>query len=145
MMVFRRQSGTTPGPLALTALVLYAAGWVGFPLLGALKPSRAADPHAMTVGCAEASCCTARCYLDENGVHHCVPNEGASCDCGLSSKEAASRSVPALEVATLPRPDELSISLRPVANLHPLACSCLTVDLSVPSPPPKGGPRSSAS
>lgn len=46
-----------------------------------------AMPGAMTIGCREASCCTSRCYLDENGVHHCVPANQKSCDCGLSSGE----------------------------------------------------------
>ena len=50
-----------------------------------LQGRTAAMPGAMTVGCAEASCCTSRCYLDEHGVHHCVPANGRSCDCGLSS------------------------------------------------------------
>ncbi len=42
-------------------------------------------PGAMTKGCLKGSCCTSKCYLDKNGVHHCVHKSGDSCDCGLSS------------------------------------------------------------
>ena len=73
----------------LLALLFYAFASFSLPvrLTPELFLSRRAPvlPGAMTVGCSEASCCTSRCYLDEHGVHHCVPANGRSCDCGLSS------------------------------------------------------------
>jgi len=62
----------------------------------------AAVPGAMTIGCAEASCCTSRCYLDENGAHHCVHDEGHSCTCGLSAGNNSTPQLPISETATLP-------------------------------------------
>ncbi len=62
-------------------------------------------PGAMTVGCPEASCCTSRCYLDEKGVHHCVPANGRSCDCGLSSRETPASTTLAEDEAIIPASD----------------------------------------
>ena len=61
----------------------------------------AAMPGAMTIGCSMASCCTPRCYLDENGAHHCVPDDGQSCGCGLSSDDKSTPQLPFSETATL--------------------------------------------
>ena len=62
----------------------------------------AATPGALTIGCAEASCCSPRCYLDEDGVHHCVPAAGRSCRCGLSSSDKSTRQSTVSDIATLP-------------------------------------------
>ncbi len=43
------------------------------------------DAEAMTAGCSKKTCCTALCYLDKKGVHHCVHMHDESCENNLSS------------------------------------------------------------
>lgn len=125
----------------LLALLFYAFASFSLPvrLTPELFLSRRAPvlPGAMTVGCSEASCCTSRCYLDEDGVHHCVPAAGKSCGCGLSSGE-----IPA---GTLATGDEvlIPVSERPMRDQSStlFACEILPGPRSVlllpPTPPPR--------
>ena len=101
-----------------------------------------ADAEAMTKGCETETCCTPLCYLDKNGVHHCVhrPDAGHhedSCKCGVSTHDLSADPILHSTPGTLPRIEPLSpvlirdgwISRTPVlAENH---------DPATPSPPPK--------
>lgn len=117
------------------------AVWAGLSITAIVRPHPAPPADAMTVGCLEASCCTSRCFLDDSGVHHCVPNNDSPCDCGLSSEDAPSPSVLAIEAATLPAPQNLGVDFTALGTLDANETSVPHVDISVPSPPPK--PRAS--
>jgi hypothetical protein len=122
-------------------LTFYALASLAIPIR--LAPSlfatgkHALDPNAMTVGCSEASCCSSKCYLDENGIHHCVPKDGESCECGLSSKENSSSPAQILEVATIPCRDCLLPDATVEGQIGLLPARCETRDVAIPNPPPR--------
>lgn len=96
-----------------------------------------ATPGAMTTGCAEASCCTSRCYLDEEGAHHCVPADGRSCDCGLSSGKTPAGAILMEDMAIIPalgRPVPESPAALLAREFPPAPESS---DLSPVTPPPR--------
>jgi hypothetical protein len=121
-------------------LILTVFGWAALPVSLAAWGRKAKNParNAMTVGCAEASCCTSRCYLDENGVHHCVPNEGESCECGLSSRPKASEFAFSHDLQVPPKSAE-SFSCDPPLTefLGQTKPSETWEDSAVPTPPPR--------
>jgi hypothetical protein len=127
-----------PGGLILA---FYALASLAFPIR--LAPSffgagkHAADPNAMTVGCSEATCCSSKCYLDENGIHHCVPKAGESCECGLSSKEDSSGPAQIPEVATIPCRNCLLPDNTVAGQIALLPAPCETRDMVIPKPPPR--------
>lgn len=122
-------------------MVLYALGWAALPVRGAWKRVASADPAAMTVGCEDGACCTSRCYLDEHGAHHCVPREGASCDCGLSSGNEAEGAVPVLEIAVLPAGNNFARQPSVHSMIRPFPVPVGAADLAVPNPPPRSALR----
>ncbi len=93
-------------------------------------------PGAMTIGCAQASCCSSRCYLDEDGFHHCVPEAKDSPACRFSAEKSCRHSL--LEMAaTLDTPYDVS----PESPLVPLVSEfpsiLVNADVSAPKPPPR--------
>jgi len=124
----------------VSALMLCVLGWAALPVSLAAWGRQAPNParNAMTVGCAEASCCTSRCYLDENGVHHCVPKEGESCECGLSSRPKVSAFAFSQDLQIPPESSEDFCCTLPLAGfLRPAKAMLNCEDLSVPTPPPR--------
>jgi hypothetical protein len=122
------------------ALIVCVLGWAALPVSLAARGRKAPNTNrnAMTVGCAEASCCTSRCYLDENGVHHCVPIEGESCECGLSSKSKSSTSAFSQDLQIPPGDrEDFSCTLPLAGFLRPAKTTLNRADLSVPTPPPR--------
>jgi hypothetical protein len=130
-MASRRSSG-------LLTLLLYAFSSFSLPVRLAPEVFSSARapvlPGAMTIGCPEASCCTSRCYLDEQGVHHCVPASGKSCGCGLSSGETSAGATLMADDAIIPLPE------RPMPDSPPalLACDVTPGPQSHATPPDPG-------
>lgn len=61
------------------------------------------DASSMTRGCKKMSCCTPFCYLDKDGVHHCVHHPGDSCECGMSDGDFDVNPVFLSAIITLPK------------------------------------------
>lgn len=137
----RTRKASRPLRLAcLTTAVLYVVAYAMLPVPSALLcfPSEEAamKPGAMTEGCAKKTCCTSRCYLDENGVHHCVPEEGESCGCCLSSIPNSSVLVPASELPFLPVRYGATTYLQGICCIEICKKPTRSVYLPVPTPPP---------
>ncbi len=66
-----------------------------------------AGAGAVTKGCKKGTCCTSRCYVDPQGVHHCVPKPGESCECGMSASDPETAPELASSSATLTDADSL--------------------------------------
>jgi hypothetical protein len=95
------------------------------------------DPDAMTIGCEEGTCCTSKCYLDENGVHHCVHRDGESCECGMSPAKKHDSPVQIPDVTSSPRQQE-PLADKVVAEKILLTFSpCISWDPATPTPPPR--------
>ena len=122
-------SAATLGCLAFTCLMVP---------IRLIPHGTAADPHAMTVSCATASCCTARCYLDGNGVHHCVPQDGTSCECGLSTGDDSDGCAPLLEIAALSSLDPYGPIENEIGWMPFSAPAAPSRTAAVPTPPPRG-------
>jgi hypothetical protein len=128
----------SPPPLLslLLALVLFTHAsallmYVGYCFL----PSHA---HAMTKGCEKAICCTAFCYLDKNGVHHCVHAPGGdSCECGFSANDSDEDSPLLSIIGTLTDLDILIPVFLPAEWISPVCSLRLAYTPTIPSPPPK--------
>jgi hypothetical protein len=125
----------------MMAVLFYCSAFMAQPIRiigGAfLAPPSACRAGSMNVGCVKATCCTDKCYLDDNGVHHCVHDSGESCDCGLSSSSKTPDSVLIIEAATLVAPDDITPELVSVM----LDCEFPRVRpepaTSIPTPPPR--------
>ena len=61
-----------------------------------------ADAAAVTEGCETKTCCTALCYVDEHGVHHCVHKHSEPCARGTSTDEPEVNPVLLTTLATAP-------------------------------------------
>jgi len=97
------------------------------------------SPNAkpMTAGCSQKTCCTALCYLDKKGIHHCVHMHDESCENNLSSHG----------VDPLPIIYSTAGTLDPVEHLFPVFDSNRFIlqtkilaesnNPGIPSPPPK--------
>jgi hypothetical protein len=95
------------------------------------------DEEAMTEGCDQKTCCTALCYLDQDGNHHCVQKPGHSCECGISTNGLDQHPMLLMIPANLPKEEKLLPDLilagwiirtnKPVASFYP----------GIPPPPPK--------
>ncbi len=98
-------------------------------------PAARVDSSAVTTGCEKATCCTSRCYVDEHGVHHCVPKPGESCECGMSANDTGS-ALPST-VAIPPRADSF-LPLFPASGwLFESVTLFVNYEQSSPTPPPR--------
>jgi hypothetical protein len=96
-----------------------------------------ADSAAMTQGCEKGTCCTALCYLDRDGVHHCVHMSGDSCECGISTDDCTCNPIFLSAIVTFPDTDPLLPDLIP-ARWTPLAPALFRGrEPATPMPPPK--------
>lgn len=120
----------------LLALVLYGCVSLLLPVQLTRAQRGSINPGAMTIGCKKASCCTSRCYLDENGVHHCVRGGCESCECGLSPGDKSAVPSWTLDLATLESPDSLIPDLPSSLRTSDLPELISEIFLSVPVPPP---------
>jgi hypothetical protein len=125
----------------LIAVLSYACAFFALPIrtIGGvfLSPPSACHAAGMTVGCAKGTCCTDKCYLDENGLHHCVHEENQSCDCGLSSNAKASDSVLVIQAATLVVPGEVVPASSSVMRSEEFPGVLHEPASSIPTPPPR--------
>jgi hypothetical protein len=98
-----------------------------------------AGPNArpMTKGCDKKTCCTALCYLDKDGIHHCVHETGETCKCGSSDDDLDINPIFLSTLITLPKIASLIPDFRPVAWIATIRDSVATRDPATPAPPPK--------
>jgi hypothetical protein len=98
----------------------------------------AADAEAVTEGCETGTCCTALCYVDSNGVHHCVHKHGDSCDCGFSTGDDLSMDLMLHPIpAMLPKTEPLLPVLVPQGQVSHSPSLLASFNPPTPSPPPK--------
>jgi hypothetical protein len=96
-------------------------------------------PHsaAMTHGCMKGTCCTALCFLDRHGVHHCVHMSGDSCACAVSTDDCTANPVFLSAIVTLPELENLLPDFDP-AQWSPLSPALfMGREPATPTPPPK--------
>jgi hypothetical protein len=95
------------------------------------------DEKPVTTGCKTKTCCTALCYVDKHGVHHCVHETDESSACGILKNEVKKNPVLPLPTADLPEPAPGIPELLPTAWIAVATAPIESTDISVPSPPPK--------
>ena len=99
----------------------------------------AADADAFTEGCETETCCTALCYVDADGVHHCVHKHGESCDCEFSAESNDAdmdwtlNSTP----VTPPETEQFCPILVPEGRISQTPRLAASFEPPTPSPPPK--------
>ncbi len=96
-----------------------------------------ADAGPVTEGCDTKTCCTALCYVDKHGEHHCVHKHTEACTRGASDDSSDAVPVLCMTLATLPDAARALPTLRPsgrVRQVPPLAAAFYPVP---PSLPPK--------
>jgi hypothetical protein len=91
----------------------------------------------MNKGCSKKTCCTPLCYLDKNGVHHCVHMHDESCNRGMSNHETDK--IPILYSTAVTTPDTLQLfpAFHPDGWVTMDLESAETHDPVTPAPPPK--------
>ena len=93
---------------------------------------------AMTEGCEKKTCCTALCYVDKYGIHHCVHKPGGDfCKCGLSTDDPDTYPIVPVTMATLPESECLFPSLMPSEWVFQTPTLIASYSPATPSPPPK--------
>jgi hypothetical protein len=60
------------------------------------------DALAVTAGCETKTCCTALCYVDKDGIHHCVHKHSDACASGSTTNESGLNTVLLTTLATAP-------------------------------------------
>jgi hypothetical protein len=96
-----------------------------------------ADADAVTEGCETKTCCTALCYVDEHGVHHCVHKHSDSCTGRDSADESDVNPVLVTTLATAPETEYLLPSLDPIGWIFHKSELETSRYPTKPSPPPK--------
>jgi hypothetical protein len=96
-----------------------------------------AEAAAVTEGCDTKTCCTALCYVDEHGVHHCVHKHNDSCTGRTSDDESDVNPVLITTLATAPETEYYFPSLDPIGWFFQNAEFETTRYPTKPSPPPK--------
>jgi hypothetical protein len=95
------------------------------------------DEDPVTEGCERKTCCTAFCYLDKNGVHHCVHETNDSSQCGVSTNELKNNPILPLPNVVLPKAEALIPDLLAIEWIPQTPVPVETCDIIIPSPPPK--------
>jgi hypothetical protein len=96
-----------------------------------------ADAKPMTKGCETKTCCTALCYLDGHGVHHCVHMHTESCERGLSTHDQDVNPILYWTVGTLPKNEALFPVFCPAGWISQVPAFAETHIPPTPSPPPQ--------
>jgi hypothetical protein len=129
-----------PRRARLLTLCVYCCTVLTLPFRGAnvtlFEHTAACRTGAVTAGCVTATCCTEKCYLDRNGVHHCVPADGASCECGFSSSDQMLSSMYVCDVGTLDEVDALTPDLPRTWRALDFPPLMLGFTPGIPTPPP---------
>jgi hypothetical protein len=96
-----------------------------------------ANAAAVTEGCDTKTCCTALCYVDEEGVHHCVHKHSDSCAGRTSDDGSDVNPVLLATLATAPETECLLPPLDPTGLVFHRSELETTRYPTKPSPPPK--------
>jgi hypothetical protein len=120
--------------LILGLIIVAQAGGLPMQLGFMLLPKNA---PAVTQGCKKGTCCTALCYVDKHGVHHCVHEHGDSCDCGQSTREADADQILISTPGTLPSTANCLPNLRPIGWVFHSFAFAASYRSATPFPPPK--------
>jgi hypothetical protein len=96
-----------------------------------------ANSAAKTEGCKTKTCCTALCYLDKNGVHHCVHKHDESCGCDSLKDDSHANLILLSTIAILPFLGEMRPVFLPTGWIHQTKSLIATYNPATPSPPPK--------
>jgi hypothetical protein len=96
-----------------------------------------ASAKAMTEGCETKTCCTALCYLDKNGIHHCVHKHDESCGCDSLTHDSHISLILLSTIAVLPRLDKVCPTFLQTGWIHQTEDRIAAYNPATPSPPPK--------
>jgi hypothetical protein len=96
-----------------------------------------ANAAAVTEGCETKTCCTALCYVDKHGVHHCVHKHRDSCAHRMSTDESGVNPVLVTTLVTAPETEHLLPVLDPIGWILHKSELETTRYPTKPSPPPK--------
>ncbi len=96
-----------------------------------------ANAAVVTEGCDTKTCCTALCYVDEHGVHHCVHKHSDACTGRASADESGVNPVLVTTLATAPETEYRLPSLNPIGWISHKPELETTRYPTKPSPPPK--------
>lgn len=96
-------------------------------------------PHtaAMTHGCEKGTCCTALCFLDKHGNHHCVHMSGDSCECGISTEDCTGNTIFLSAIVVLYNDANLLPDFVSSPWISPVQTPFEGREPITPSPPPK--------
>ena len=97
----------------------------------------AADADAFNEGCETETCCTALCYVDPDGVHHCVHKHIKFCDCEFSADDVRLDSILHPTPITLTETEPQLSVLVPDGWISQTPSLRASFDPPTPSPPPK--------
>lgn len=137
-----------PGP-SLCASKLRPAPFLSFLLSMALLLQTCALPipaaflfisahaAAVTEGCDTKTCCTALCYVDGHGIHHCKHKHNDACARGESPDESGVNTVLLTTLATAPDVEHVVPALTQVGRVFREPESRTAYYPANPSPPPK--------
>ncbi|NLV31237.1 MAG: hypothetical protein GXY47_08780 [Acidobacteria bacterium] len=142
MKLFRAASKRGPGlaaafrpfPLLLGLMLLVETCALPIPAAFLLI---SADAAAVTDGCDTGSCCTALCYVDGHGVHHCVHKHGAGCGHGAEPEPSDSVSVLLMTLAVCPEAQPPLPGLESAGVVSRVRVLRASHDPAIPIPPPK--------
>ncbi len=96
-----------------------------------------ADREAVTEGCDKQTCCTALCYVSQDGVHHCVHKHTESCSRGRSSDDSSINPVFLTTLALEPCSDSWLPRFEAIGRIALIPNIEFVHYLSQPTPPPK--------
>jgi hypothetical protein len=103
--------------------------------LGLLLLPAGAAP--VTEGCEKETCCTPLCFVDEQGIHHCVHMPDETCACGQASDHSHANPVFLSAVLTLPQAESLLPDLLATGWVRLAHPDLAGRDPATPVPPPK--------
>jgi len=102
------------------------------------------DTPAMTHGCDRETCCTALCYVDKEGTHHCIHGPTESCACGISEDYRHGQSLRLSTLGILQEAERNVPTLLTFDVLSPALSFIRARSNSVPTPPPRQDLRDSS-
>jgi hypothetical protein len=118
------------------AVVLLAAQASALPIHVGFALLRG-DEKPVTEGCEQKTCCTALCYVDKHGNHHCVHETDDSGECGVKKNDLKNNPLLPLPSIVLQGPVIAMPDFVPTEWLRIAPVPVETFDTTVPSPPPE--------
>ncbi len=142
MRLFRRASERESGlaaayrplPVLLSLMLLVQTCALPIPAAFLLI---SADAAAVTEGCDTKTCCTALCYLDRHGTHHCVHKHGDACGKGEDPDRTDVIPVLLLTLALCPEAELPPPALDPVGVVYSDRLLFASHHPPIPIPPPQ--------